>query len=87
MGNNVSIISDKAFDLSEPHDCLSSFMAFAGNSHLWLSRNAGKRWTEVFFLAYSPFWIAWALCILVPFQLYEVDLHIAALPPKLLDPT
>jgi cycloeucalenol cycloisomerase len=39
---------------------------------LWLAANPSKRWAEVFFLAYSPFWIAWALCILVPFQLYEV---------------
>lgn len=41
-------------------------------SNLWLSKVPGKRWTEIFFLAYSPFWIAWALCILVPFRLYEV---------------
>lgn len=38
----------------------------------WLAPNPSKRWAEVFFLAYSPFWILWALCILVPFQLYEV---------------
>lgn len=40
---------------------------------MWLAANPSKRWTEVFFLAYSPFWILWALCILVPFQLYEVS--------------
>ena len=34
--------------------------------------NPGKRWTEGFFLLYSPFWILWALGILVPFRLYEV---------------
>jgi hypothetical protein len=39
---------------------------------VWLAANPSKRWAEVFFLAYSPFWIAWALCILVPFQLHEV---------------
>jgi hypothetical protein len=39
---------------------------------VWLAANPSKRWAEVFFVAYSPFWIAWALCILVPFQLYEV---------------
>jgi hypothetical protein len=39
---------------------------------MWLAANPSKRWAEVFFLAYSPFWITWALCILVPFQLYEV---------------
>ncbi|KAF6255411.1 cyclopropyl isomerase-like protein [Scenedesmus sp. NREL 46B-D3] len=44
-------------------------MSTAGN--LWLAANPSKRWAEVFFLAYSPFWVAWALCILVPFQLYE----------------
>lgn len=38
---------------------------------LWLADDPGKRWTEVFFLAYSPFWMAWALCILVPFKLYD----------------
>lgn len=38
---------------------------------LWLSDDAGKRWTEVLFLAYSPFWMAWALCVLVPFKLYN----------------
>lgn len=43
-----------------------------GSSSLWLASNPSKRWAEVFFLAYSPFWILWALCILVPFQLYEV---------------
>lgn len=37
----------------------------------WLSKDPSKRWTEVFFLAYSPFWIIWALVILVPFQLFE----------------
>ena len=27
----------------------------------------------MFFLLYSPFWITWALCILVPFKLYDVS--------------
>ncbi len=44
----------------------------ASRSSLWLADNPGKRWTEVLFLVYSPFWILWALCILVPLQLYEV---------------
>lgn len=39
----------------------------------WLASNPSKRWAELFFLAYSPFWILWALCILVPFQLFEVE--------------
>ena len=39
---------------------------------LWTSTNASKRWAETFFLAYSPFWMTWALCIVVPFEIYEV---------------
>jgi len=37
----------------------------------WLAANPSKRWAEVFFLAYSPFWIAWALCVIVPLGLYD----------------
>lgn len=40
-------------------------------SSKWLAANPSKRWAEVFFLAYSPFWIAWALCVLVPLKLYD----------------
>ena len=47
--------------------------AAQGTDSLWLAQNPSKRWMEVFYLAYSPFWILWALCILVPFQLYEVQ--------------
>ncbi|KAL6759528.1 cyclopropyl isomerase-like protein [Haematococcus lacustris] len=46
-------------------------MVSASKPSKWLAINPGKRWTEVFFLLYSPFWIVWALCIIVPFQLYE----------------
>jgi cycloeucalenol cycloisomerase len=45
----------------------------AAKGPTWLcTTNPSKRWAEVFFLAYSPLWMIWALCILVPFQLYEV---------------
>lgn len=37
----------------------------------WLAPSPGKRWTELFFLLYSPTWILWCLCILVPFKIYE----------------
>jgi cycloeucalenol cycloisomerase len=40
-------------------------------SSAWLAPNEAKRWTECFFLAYSPVWIVGVLCILVPFKLYE----------------
>lgn len=42
----------------------------AGNA--WLAPNPSKRWCELFFLAYSPVWIAALLCVIVPFRIYEV---------------
>jgi cycloeucalenol cycloisomerase len=48
----------------------------AAGGSLWLASNPSKRWAEVFFLAYSPFWILWALCILVPFHLYDVSMQL-----------
>lgn len=47
-------------------------MAGKNEGARWLALDPSKRWTEVFFLAYSPFWIIWALVLLVPFQLFEV---------------
>ncbi|CAM6083009.1 unnamed protein product [Calypogeia fissa] len=38
---------------------------------LWLAPNLSQRWGELFFLAYSPFWIVLCLCVVVPLQLYE----------------
>lgn len=40
-------------------------------SNPWLAANPAKRWTEIFFLAYSPVWIVGVLLILVPFKLYD----------------
>ena len=37
----------------------------------WLAKNRAKRWTELFFFFYSFTWIAWCLCILIPFKLYD----------------
>ncbi|PRW32580.1 Cycloeucalenol cycloisomerase isoform B [Chlorella sorokiniana] len=62
----------------------------AGRSKLspWLAPSPGKRWTELFFLAYSPSWIIWCLCILVPFKIYDrlgkwgyLSLGLMAAPP------
>jgi hypothetical protein len=39
---------------------------------LWLASNPSRRWGELFFLAYSPFWIVLCLGVVVPLQLYEV---------------
>ncbi len=47
--------------------------ATKADGRFWSATSPGKRWTEVFFLLYSPFWIIWALCILVPFKLYDVN--------------
>uniref|UniRef100_A0A3Q7JEG1 Uncharacterized protein n=1 Tax=Solanum lycopersicum TaxID=4081 RepID=A0A3Q7JEG1_SOLLC len=38
---------------------------------LWLAQNPSKRWGEVFFLLYTPFWLTLCLGIVVPFKLYE----------------
>ena len=48
-------------------------MAAGSSGSLWLAQDPSKRWAEVFFLVYSVFWILWALCILVPLELYEVN--------------
>lgn len=37
----------------------------------WLAPSLSRRWGELFFLAYSPFWIALCLGVVVPLQLYE----------------
>uniref|UniRef100_A0A7I4APN8 Cycloeucalenol cycloisomerase n=1 Tax=Physcomitrium patens TaxID=3218 RepID=A0A7I4APN8_PHYPA len=37
----------------------------------WLASSASKRWGEVFFLLYSPFWILILLGVVVPLKLYE----------------
>ncbi|KAM1185991.1 hypothetical protein ACFX2G_015542 [Malus domestica] len=46
----------------EEPDCYSS---------LWLAPNPSKRWGELFFLLYTPFWLTLCLGIVVPFKLYE----------------
>jgi cycloeucalenol cycloisomerase len=38
---------------------------------LWLAPNPSKRWGEIFFLCYTPFWLTLCLGIVVPFKLYE----------------
>ncbi|CAN0890550.1 Cycloeucalenol cycloisomerase [Linum grandiflorum] len=38
---------------------------------LWLPSNQSKRWAELFFLLYTPFWLTFCLGIIVPFKLYE----------------
>ncbi|CAK9193579.1 unnamed protein product [Sphagnum jensenii] len=42
-----------------------------GDHSLWLAASRSKRWGELFFLAYSPFWITALLGVVVPLRLYE----------------
>ncbi|TYG60354.1 hypothetical protein ES288_D07G062100v1 [Gossypium darwinii] len=44
---------------------------FPSSSSLWLAANPSKRWGELFFLCYTPFWLTLCLGIVVPFKLYE----------------
>ncbi|XP_057832214.2 cycloeucalenol cycloisomerase [Cryptomeria japonica] len=61
--------------------------------NLWLAPNSSKRWGELFFLLYSPFWLALLLGIVVPYRMYEKFkeleyflLGLATLVPSLLLP-
>ncbi|OVA17535.1 Cycloeucalenol cycloisomerase [Macleaya cordata] len=38
---------------------------------LWFATNPSKRWGEMFFLLYTPFWLTLCLGIVVPYKLYE----------------
>lgn len=46
--------------------------ACSSSSSLWLAPNPSKRWGELFFLLYTPFWLTLCLGIIVPYKLYEV---------------
>lgn len=39
--------------------------------NLWLAPDPSKRWGEIFFLVYTPFWLTLCLGIVVPYRLYE----------------
>ena len=39
---------------------------------LWLAPDPSKRWGEIFFLCYTPFWLTLCLGIVIPYKLYEV---------------
>ncbi|CAH9104624.1 unnamed protein product [Cuscuta epithymum] len=41
------------------------------SSDLWLAPQPSKRWGELFFLLYTPFWLTLCLGIVVPYKLYE----------------
>ncbi|KAK6924698.1 hypothetical protein RJ641_009024, partial [Dillenia turbinata] len=41
------------------------------STSLWLAQKKSKRWGELFFLLYTPFWLTLCLGIVVPYKLYE----------------
>ncbi|CAA7016997.1 unnamed protein product [Microthlaspi erraticum] len=43
----------------------------SGSRSLWLAANPSKRWGELFFLFYTPFWLTLSLGIVIPYKLYE----------------
>ncbi|XP_020524919.1 cycloeucalenol cycloisomerase isoform X1 [Amborella trichopoda] len=48
-------------------DCVGSKEA----DSLWFAPTPSKRWGEIFFLLYTPFWLTLTLGIIVPYKLYE----------------
>ncbi|KAG2331712.1 hypothetical protein Bca4012_018730 [Brassica carinata] len=46
-------------------------MSESSTGSLWLAANPSKRWGELFFLFYTPFWLTLSLGIVVPYKLYE----------------
>jgi len=54
--------------------CCGFFFVDTEPKSLWLASSAGKRWGELFFLLYSPFWIIALLGVVVPLKLYEVQI-------------
>uniref|UniRef100_A0A2P2KWR7 Cycloeucalenol cycloisomerase n=1 Tax=Rhizophora mucronata TaxID=61149 RepID=A0A2P2KWR7_RHIMU len=50
---------------------MSGKEAAGGSWNLWLAPNPSKRWGELFFLFYTPFWLTLCLGIVVPYKLYE----------------
>lgn len=59
------------FDFELFLDCPSTRRRKMASKRPWEARTKSKRWSESFFLWYSPFWIAWTLLVVVPFELYE----------------
>ncbi|KAL6563767.1 Bifunctional protein GlmU [Orobanche gracilis] len=43
----------------------------SSSSNIWLAQDPSKRWGEIFFLLYTPFWLTLCLGIVVPYKLYE----------------
>ncbi|CAN4104575.1 unnamed protein product [Withania somnifera] len=43
----------------------------SSTTSLWLAQNPSKRWGELFFFLYTPFWLTLCLGVVVPYKLYE----------------
>ncbi|CAA2992251.1 cycloeucalenol cycloisomerase [Olea europaea subsp. europaea] len=56
---------------SQLHKELGGSKVGCSSSNLWLAQDPSKRWGELFFLLYTPFWLTLCLGIIVPYKLYE----------------
>ncbi|KAL5721967.1 cycloeucalenol cycloisomerase [Ranunculus cassubicifolius] len=63
---NAILIDQFHSDISS-NTCLKE----TSSSSAWFSTNPSKRWGEIFFLLYTPFWLILILGIIVPLKLYE----------------
>ncbi|KAF3552033.1 hypothetical protein DY000_02002885 [Brassica cretica] len=69
----VSFKSTIVFSRSGGAIIVTGIITMSGTSSgsLWLAANPSKRWGELFFLFYTPFWLTLSLGIVVPYKLYE----------------
>ncbi|KAI3499551.1 hypothetical protein L1887_35354 [Cichorium endivia] len=64
-------VANIPFDPTENMGGSEKVVAGECSSSLWLAPNPSKRWGELFFLLYTPFWLTLCLGIVVPYKLYE----------------
>jgi len=55
-----------------PYTGKESSDSSSSSPSLWLAPDPSKRWGEIFFLCYTPFWLTLCLGIVIPCKLYEV---------------
>lgn len=72
LGNNAYIFQQLMTEVAvKGADIQGNMGGELGSWSLWLSPNPSKRWGELFFLFYTPFWVTLCLGIVVPYKLYE----------------
>lgn len=70
MKEKVITLNSGAISSSDQIDRFSE-MGASPTPSLWFAPNPSKRWGELFFLLYTPFWLSLSLGIVVPYKLYE----------------